>query len=36
MVSQLILEGQHFWNTALVHELFDPEEPKPFYQYLFL
>lgn len=26
MVSQLILEGQHAWITALVHELFDPED----------
>lgn len=26
MVFQLILEGQHACNTALVHELFDPED----------
>lgn len=26
MVSQLILEEQHAWNTASVHELFDPED----------
>lgn len=26
MAPQLILEGQHAWNTALVNELFDQED----------